>query len=522
MLNLNTIDFNAPVRQIVAKVELFKDGSTQAITIPHYGDLQSITVERTGESKFFGFGVCAKANIKLIDKERAYNLTTSDSFKIYFDDVCALPQMYITEVHRDENTNGLSITVYDAIQKAAQHTVSEITATSYTLGQFATLCGVLLGVNVIIPDFPEFQLSYENGANFDGNETIRAALNAIAEITQTIYYIDTNNNLAFKRLDKDGEPALTIDKEKYIELKESENRRLVAVCSATELGDNIESKLEVSGTTQYIRNNPFLDLREDRAELVENALAAVGGLTIGQFDCNWRGNYLLEIGDKIGLVNKDNSTTYSYFLTDKITYDGTYSQSTSWKYQEGDKTAANPSNLGDVLKQTYAKVDKANKTVEIVANETSENTNKISMLELNTKSINATVEELSNYTDAALNGVTDTIVELDKRVQATITPEELSVEISNVVKNGVEKVTTSTGFSFDENGLTVSKSNSEMKTLITEDGMTIYRGSTAVLTANNVGVDDKDLHATTYLIIGDNCRFEDYGSSRTGCFWIGG
>ena len=522
MLNLNTIDFNAPVRQIVAKVELFKDSSTDAITIPHYGDLQSITVERTGESKFFGFGICAKANIKLIDKERAYNLTTSDRFKIYFDDVCALPQMQITEVHRDENTNELSITVYDVIQKAAKHTTAEIELTSYTLAEYAAACGLLLGVNVTIPDLPEFQLFYESGANLEGTETIREVLNAIAEVTQTIFYVDANNNIVFKRLDKDGEPQFTIDKQKYIELKESENRRLVAVCSATELGDNIESKLEVSGTTQYIRNNPFLDLREDRAALVENALAAVGGLTIGQFECNWRGNYLLETGDKIALVNKDDSITYSYFLTDKITYDGTYSQSTSWKYQESEETANNPSNLGDAIKLTYAKVDKANKQVEIVASETSENTNKISMLELNTKSINATVEELSTHTDAALNSVTDTIVELDKRVQATITPEELSVEISNVVKNGVEKVTTSTGFSFDESGLTVSKSNSEMKTLITEDGMTIYRGNTAVLTANNVGVDAKDLHATTYLIIGDNSRFEDYGNSRTGCFWIGG
>ena len=46
-----------------------------------------------------------------------------------------------------------------------------------------------------------------------------------------------------------------------------------------------------------------------------------------------------------------------------------------------------------------------------------------------------------------------------------------------------------------------------------------------VLVADHDGVKAEDLHATTYLIIGKNSRFEDYKSGlqqRTGCFWIGG
>ena len=53
--------------------------------------------------------------------------------------------------------------------------------------------------------------------------------------------------------------------------------------------------------------------------------------------------------------------------------------------------------------------------------------------------------------------------------------------------------------------------------------MRIDRYGEAVLTANNSGVDAKNLHATTYLFIGVNSRFEDYdNNTRTGCFWIGG
>jgi hypothetical protein len=51
--------------------------------------------------------------------------------------------------------------------------------------------------------------------------------------------------------------------------------------------------------------------------------------------------------------------------------------------------------------------------------------------------------------------------------------------------------------------------------------MKVYKSSQEVLVADNLGVKAEDLHATTYLIVGNNSRFEDYNSSRTGCFWIG-
>jgi hypothetical protein len=114
------------------------------------------------------------------------------------------------------------------------------------------------------------------------------------------------------------------------------------------------------------------------------------------------------------------------------------------------------------------------------------------------------------------------IEELTNKVNATMTAEDVQIQIQNEVAKGTTKVITSTGFKFDDTGLTVSKSGSEMETTITEDGMTVYRSGKEVLTANNTGVDATNLRATTYLVIGKNSRFEDYGSNRTGCFWIGG
>ena len=87
----------------------------------------------------------------------------------------------------------------------------------------------------------------------------------------------------------------------------------------------------------------------------------------------------------------------------------------------------------------------------------------------------------------------------------------------------MNKVTTTTGFTFNQDGLTISKSNVDITTDISEDGMRVSKAGQVVLTADNNGVEALNLHATTYLIIGENSRFEDYDNgSRTGCFWIGG
>lgn len=519
---------NSPVRHIRARVELL-GGSTQCDLLGCGDKLKSITIERVGEGKFFGFGVCQKMNIKVIDRDRTLNPTTANKLEVVFsvgsDVVYTLPHFNITEVHRNENTNELSITAYDALYKAGNHTAAEISISSYTIKDLAVECAYILGLNCRFEGFTDaadYSLYYENGANLDGTEPIRDILDAIAEATQSIYFVDNEWYLVFKRLDKDGEAVLTIDKEKYITLDSKTNRRLKTVCHTTELGDNVSASMMESGSTQYVRDNPLWEMREDIADLVNGALNVVGGFTINQFECEWRGNFLAEIGDKIALITKDNETVYSYILDDTITYDGSYKQSTKWSYQENEtETESNPTTLGEALKQTYARVDKQNKQIELVASEAAANAYSISTLQLNTESIAATVEKMETLTEEALGNIGGEIATLTNRVNTAITAEDVRISIESELSNGVDKVITNTGYTLDDEGLRVSKSDSEMETLISEDGMTVFKNDEAVLTANNVGVNALNLHATTYLIVGTNSRFENYGDNKTGCFWIG-
>ena len=525
----NTNNFTSPVRNISAKVELY-EGSTLADSYNKYYGLKELTIDRVGESKFFGFGICQKLNIHLVDKDRLMHITTADNFKVFLsaggDEISNFPNFYVTEVHRDENTNELSVTAYDAIYNAAKHTVAELElVTPYSIAQFANACAKLLGLELLMDVGAEnsFNLTYDTGANFDGTESIREALNAIAEATQTIYYVNSNSELVYKRLDISGNPALTIDKEMYFTLDSGENRRLAIITHATELGDNVSASTAATGSTQYVRNNPFWDLREDIETLLNDALAAVGGLTINQFTCEWRANPLLEIGDKISLVTKDNNIITSYLLDDVISYNGSLSAATSWKYESEDvESADNPVSVGEALKKTYARVDKANKEIALVASEVTGNREAISALQLNTEGITASVQKIEEKAEAAIEGLNNDVATLTSKVEASITAADVQLQIETELANGVDKVTTTTGFTFNDTGLTVSKSGSEMTTTITEDGMTVYRDTEAVLIADNEGVKAEDLHATTYLIVGNNSRFEDYGTDRTGCFWIGG
>lgn len=516
MLNLTNhlTMLNSPVRHIQAEVGLY-EGSTLVDTYKHTDSLISFKVDRVGQGKFFGYGFVHKINVKLIDLHREKTITTANHFRVVFgEDAEVFPNLYVSEVHRDEKTNELSITAYDRLRLAENYTVSELgIQDGMSLRTIAILCAIKCGINalqVIGADDGLFDTTYTLAQiNVEGHESVRSILDAIAEATQTIYYLNHENKITFKRLDRDGNPVFYIDKAKYMELESKTNRRLKKVVSVTELGDNLHVEMAASGSTQYIRENPFYTLRTDLAELMAPMMDSVIGMTINQFECEWRGNYLLEPGDKIGLMTKDNQLVDTFLLDDVLEYDGSLSQKTQYKYEDNDdEKESNPSTIGEAINQTYAKVDKVAKQIDLVVSEVEGAEVEMSTIKMTQEQIKSTVEAQNTE----IEGLTE-------RVSQTITKDEVNILIEQIDNT---EVTTKTGFTFNAEGLRVAKSGSEMETLITEDGFTVSRGNQVTLRANNEGVIAEDLHATTYLLIGENSRLENYDNGkRTGCFWIG-
>lgn len=103
--------------------------------------------------------------------------------------------------------------------------------------------------------------------------------------------------------------------------------------------------------------------------------------------------------------------------------------------------------------------------------------------------------------------------EVQKSVETILDADSFDIKVQGVEIDA--------GYTFDANGLNITQSGSEMQNLINASGMYVNRGGENVLTANSKGVVAKDLHAESWLTVGNNSRFEDYDGIRTGCFWVG-
>ena len=637
--------------RVRAKVDIYL-GDTLVKTCTCSDLLQDFKVTRVGDtSKFFGFGVIHKLDVKFIDLFRVLSISSENTIEVGIGDgtnfIYPFPTFFVSEVSVDQKTSTIGVTAFDKLYGAKKVTLSEVGINPpYTVRGLAEACAACYGLPISIPTLPDapFDVLHNEGGNFSGDETLTEVFTAISEVTQTIFCIDANDTLCYKRLSNNGNPVLTITKNDYYELDTKTTRVLTGISSTTELGDNLEA-VEDGGVIQYVRNNPLWEMRSDRAALIDAALEANKGLSINQFTCDWNGNYLLEIGDKLAFET-DDGTIQAFLLSDILTYSGYLSELTEWEYTaDEDETASNPTNLGDMINQTYARVDKLEKniilhvgevvdqvvtdrlddiidesleglvedvnglksssaihttkitqlelttgeiesTVSAVTNEitnlqsadntlsgrietnaeqigslsvtvdeinatvsdtqtqvstlitqvetqdgqienletvTETHTEQIGSLQVSTSEITASVSRVESTAKTSVDALEESVQTLTNEVNAKMTTEDVTIAITTTLAEGVDKVVTSTKkYTFDDTGLNIGSTDSPISTVVTEDGMRVHKSGQEVLTANNEGVKAEDLHATTYLIIGDNSRLEDWQNSYTACFWIGG
>lgn len=138
--------------------------------------------------------------------------------------------------------------------------------------------------------------------------------------------------------------------------------------------------------------------------------------------------------------------------------------------------------------------------------------------EITEGSIFGSVSEINNRID----GINDTLETAKKEGIFDLTAEGLSLKFTQALQNAQGVHITGTGFHFDREGLSISNEGQSMKNLLDEAGMKVTRDGTEILTATKEGVKARDLTAGQYLIVGENARFEDYGTGRSACFWVGG
>lgn len=129
---------------------------------------------------------------------------------------------------------------------------------------------------------------------------------------------------------------------------------------------------------------------------------------------------------------------------------------------------------------------------------------------------------MDNKIEAAIGDVNGEIAKLK------IDNESINISIQGLADRGVSEVTTTTGFTFNAEGLTIYETGKDIENKLNNEGMQVSRisgdESIPILIANADGVDALNLHSRQFLIIGNNSRFENYDNgtdaNRTACFYI--
>ncbi len=141
---------------------------------------------------------------------------------------------------------------------------------------------------------------------------------------------------------------------------------------------------------------------------------------------------------------------------------------------------------------------------------------RLARVELDLDGIRTTVKSQTEQTDVLKEQV----------FSLTQNSQQVQMRIQEITENGAGKVKTETGYTFDKEGLKISKSGEEMENRLDNTGMYVRRSGQTILQANNQGVIARDVAVQNYLIVGDHARFEDYDNGtdqrRTACYWIGG
>lgn len=127
--------------------------------------------------------------------------------------------------------------------------------------------------------------------------------------------------------------------------------------------------------------------------------------------------------------------------------------------------------------------------------------------------------------ESSVRGVRDDLETLTQVVQGE---DGLLIRVSTLENTDVSEVTTSTGYTFNADGLTIYETGSNIKNLLNNEGMYVSRivgeDEESILVADADGVDALNLRSRQFLIIGENSRFENYDngveSNRTACFHI--
>ena len=244
---------------------------------------------------------------------------------------------------------------------------------------------------------------------------------------------------------------------------------------------------------------------EDLKPIAKTLYEQLQSVTYTPCKVNIPASFHIHAGDIVNITDRNGVTISAYVMTKKQAGQRDTLECTG---------SARRDSSSAVNEQSFAalngKVLDLKMNVDGLRAENRDTAGKLASLSLDINGIVANVQKQTENID----GLAQNITKLQQDA------ESVKLSVQSIQDDGVTKVETETGFSFDQNGLHISKSDSDMENTLDESGMYVRRNGEAILQANDDGVMAVDVTVRNYLIVGTHARFEDYPNERTACFWL--
>ncbi len=216
-------------------------------------------------------------------------------------------------------------------------------------------------------------------------------------------------------------------------------------------------------------------------------------------------SFRIHAGDIVNVTDRNGKTITAYVMTKKQVGQRDSMECTG-SVRRDSSSAVNEQRF-EALR---GKVLNLQMNVDGLRVENKDTAGKMASLALDVDGISAKVQNQ----ETEITGINQNITELQQKA------DSFNVSIQSIQDNGVSKVETETGFTFDGKGLHINKSDSDIENLLDETGMYVRRNDEVLLQANDDGVTAVDVTVRNYLVVGTHARFEDYAGGRTACFWL--
>ena len=400
----------------------------------------------------------------------------------------------IKETEKDEENQTINLECYDLmLQSMIPYDISlDYTKEITVKGLLDAICD-RLGWTKGYTSFYNCDVLIDE-EKYDTRDTFRDALDDIAEVAGgmigfvgdalTVIY-PTNSDAV---IDEENLKSLKIGK-KYGPINS-------VVLSRSPQEDNIykqdtDSIAENGMTEIRIENNQLVDTHRD--DFIDGICEAIWGLSFELYDLESFGIGYLNFGDLFSIKTADGVLHKALWLCDDLQI--TQGVTETSVLEEPEITATD-----------YSAASETDKTINKAIMRVDKQENEIRALVSKTDKLEG---DLANVT---------------KKAELIIDSDSIDLKISTAI-DGIDKIETSTGYTFDENGLNIHKDGEAMHNTLDNKGMYVRRDNEDILVADSNGVNALNLTARQFFVVG-NSRFEDYddgtGGKRTACFYYTG